>query len=89
MSEFSNLQGRHPDVVFDLSKETRSIKLRGREEFVNPAKEDLMNVDVKLETLVISAREASLIVGKGGKTINRLVDEHNVGIQVENQKDAR
>lgn len=89
MSEFYALEKKHPNVIFDLSKETRTMKLRGREEFVNQANEDVTNIDVKMEKLVIPAREAAMIVGKGGKTINRLIAEHDVGIQVEPQKDSK
>lgn len=89
LSELSALQKKHPNVTFDLSKETRVMKLRGREEFVTPAKEDVMNVNVKMEKMDISAREAALIVGKGGKTINRITEQHGVSIQIENQKNSK
>lgn len=89
LAEFSALQKKHPNVIFDLSKETRLLKLRGKEEYVAPAKEDVMSVDVKMEKIQIPSREAAVIVGKGGKTINRLVADHDVSIQVENQKETK
>ena len=86
MAEFNKLLKNHPNVNFDLSKETLLLKLRGKEEFVMPAKEEVLSVDVRMETLVIPGRDAAVIVGKSGKTINRLVADYDVSIQVENQK---
>lgn len=86
MAEFDLLQKRYHNVTFDLKKQTSILKLRGREEFVIPAKEEVLSVDVKMETLEISSREAASIVGKSGQTVNRLVADHDVSIQVESQK---
>ena len=86
MAEFDLLQKRYHNVTFDLTKQTSILKLRGREEFVIPAKEEVLSVDVKMETLEISSREAASIVGKSGQTVNRLVADHDVSIQVESQK---
>ncbi len=86
MAEFNTLQKNHPNVIFDLSKETSIIKLRGREEFVNPAKEEILNNEVTMESIETSGRDAALVVGKSGKTINRLIETHGVAIQVENKK---
>ena len=64
------------------------LKIRGREHFVAVAKDDVMEIDVRMEILEIPAREAAVIVGKAGETINRLVADHDVGIQVENEKSS-
>jgi len=87
MTEFSSLQKKYPNVIFDLSRETSMLKLRGREEYVDPAKEEVLKNDVTMQSIETSSRDAALIVGKSGKTINRLIETHGVAIQVENRKD--
>lgn len=82
MTEFNKLQKDHDDVFFDLTKETCLLVMRGRERFVNSAKEDVEKIDVTMEKMDIPSREASAIVGKGGKVINRLIADHDVNIQI-------
>lgn len=86
LAEFKELEKNHDGVIFDLQRDTSTLRFRGREEAVALAKEDVNKISVKMETLEIHGREAALIVGKSGKTINRLVEAHDVAIQVENSK---
>lgn len=70
------------NVIFEFSIESSLLKMRGREEFVNAAKAHLMSFDLSLETLEIPNSDSGVVVGKGGATINRLVTEHNVSIEI-------
>ncbi len=83
------LQKNHPEVVFDLTKESRIMKLRGKEDAVTSAKKDVLNFEVKMEKIEIPSREVAIIVGKSGRTINRLVSEFDVSIQVADKRDSK
>jgi len=88
MSQFNIIQKNHPNVDFDFSKESLVIKLRGKQEYVDLAKESLseMNVKMGLESITASGREVAVVVGKSGCTINRLIDTYDVSIEVKASK---
>jgi len=84
----NKIQLSNPNVHFDLSRSSSYLRLRGREENVLRAKEEVTNLGVDTSTRKLSSRETGLIVGKGGATVNKLVSDHDVSINVEND-DAR
>jgi hypothetical protein len=72
----------HPFVQIEASREKGLITLRGPPEDVKRCQHDLMTFVLQKETRILVGRESSFIVGKGGATINRLVESHKVIIDV-------
>jgi polyribonucleotide nucleotidyltransferase len=72
----------HPFVQIEASREKRVVTLRGPPEDVKRCQHDLLTFVLQKETRILIGRESSLIVGKGGATINRLVETHKVVIDV-------
>ena len=87
MAAFTKLQTLYPKVHFDLSRKSSSIILRGKPEAVALVKDSILGINVEMETMKLAGRETALIVGKGGVTVNQLVDEYNVAIDVSKEKD--
>jgi polyribonucleotide nucleotidyltransferase len=78
----NEIQSEHPRVYFDINRDSTTMKLRGKPENLGPAKAKLLCLDVSSRTMDITSRETSLIVGKGGATINRLMNDYGVSINV-------
>mmetsp|Transcript_12241 Transcript_12241/g.17403 ORF Transcript_12241/g.17403 Transcript_12241/m.17403 type:complete len:1247 (+) Transcript_12241:49-3789(+) len=89
MAAFNQLQRDHPNVYFDLSKDTKVLLLRGKPEPLALAKEAVGSIEVTEISKLISGRESSLIVGRNGSTVNQLTDQFNVGINLTNTKDGK
>lgn len=87
MAEFNKISEKHSQTYFDLSKESTTITLRGRPEFVALAKEDILAIDVQKETRKLTGRNTGLVVGKGGVTVNKLVEVFDVIIDVKKESD--
>ncbi len=87
MEPYKKLQKDHSDVYFDLSKESMIMKLRGKPNAVSDAKDAVASFDIIKETIEVVGRETAIVVGKGGVTINALVEKFNVGIQVEDNNE--
>lgn len=79
----NKMQEEHPNVYLDLDRESTIVRLRGRPEKVSAAKAALLGLDVKCESRALTSREISLVVGKGGATINKLVESYNVVINID------
>jgi polyribonucleotide nucleotidyltransferase len=78
-----SFRDRHPDVQVDASRDKGAVSLRGLPEALARAKNDLLSIQLESETRVLIGRQASaILVGKSGSTINRLVEEHQVTIDV-------
>merc|ERR1740124_520555 len=82
MAAFTKLQTLYPKVHFDLSRQNFTITLRGKPEVVATVKGSILGINVEMEIMKLAGRETALIVGKGGVTVNQLVDEYNVAIDV-------
>mmetsp|Transcript_37996 Transcript_37996/g.55519 ORF Transcript_37996/g.55519 Transcript_37996/m.55519 type:complete len:1279 (-) Transcript_37996:332-4168(-) len=83
-AKLNKVQEDHPDVHIDFSRNGNTAQLRGRPEKVVVAKNDLLSFDVKKVTRKLEGRETAFVVGKGGATVNRLVDDHDVVINISN-----
>mmetsp|Transcript_50614 Transcript_50614/g.61045 ORF Transcript_50614/g.61045 Transcript_50614/m.61045 type:complete len:1310 (+) Transcript_50614:177-4106(+) len=79
------LEVANPEVQFDLSRNSTILHLRGRPEFAVLAKKEVENLDVKTLSRNLSSKETGLVVGKGGATINKLISDHDVSINVLNE----
>lgn len=62
--------------------------MEGLAEDVAQAKEALFAMSIKQESRALTSIEASVVVGKKGVNINKLVDDHMVAIDVENNDDS-
>lgn len=89
MEPFKQLQKDHSDVYFDLSKDSKVMKLRGKPHFVSSAKEAVASFDIIKQTIDVAGRETAIVVGKGGVTINAFVEKFNVGMNVERINDEK
>lgn len=59
-----------------------AVILTGIPERIATAEADLATMQVRSLSKILTSREASLIVGKGGATVNALTDKHGVAILV-------
>lgn len=82
MAPYKQLRKDHEHVYIDLSKDTKVIKLRGKMETITAVKDDIAKINVTMETIDVSGKEAGLIIGKGGATIKALAVKHDVGLDV-------
>ena len=82
MAPFQNLKEQHQNVYFDLSKDSKTMKFRGRIEFVTAAIKDVNEINVTMRTLELKGKEIALVIGKNGVTINELIKTFDVNIQI-------
>eukprot|EP00566_Odontella_aurita_P003877 CAMPEP_0113591436 /NCGR_PEP_ID=MMETSP0015_2-20120614/37269_1 /TAXON_ID=2838 /ORGANISM="Odontella" /LENGTH=1296 /DNA_ID=CAMNT_0000497819 /DNA_START=165 /DNA_END=4055 /DNA_ORIENTATION=- /assembly_acc=CAM_ASM_000160 len=88
LGAFAKLQQDHSNVYFDLTKDTHTMTLRGMPNDVVGARNDLECLSVVSRAKEVSQKEAGLIVGKGGITINKLSETHSVVLNVTNNKNG-
>ena len=70
-----------------MSRNSPLLRLRGKPDNVSVAKLDINTLDVTTFSRNLLSKETGLIVGKGGVTITKLVEEHDVYINVEDNND--
>mmetsp|Transcript_16817 Transcript_16817/g.48312 ORF Transcript_16817/g.48312 Transcript_16817/m.48312 type:complete len:1261 (+) Transcript_16817:43-3825(+) len=63
-----------------------AVTLSGIPERIATAEEDLDTMQVQSLSMILTSREASMIVGKGGSTVNALTDKHGVAIVINKDK---
>jgi len=80
------LQSLYPKVHFDLSRQDFMINLRGKPEQVALVKDNILGINVEMETMKLEGRETALVLGKQGVTVKQLVEEHNVAIDVNKER---
>lgn len=78
----SKLQHAHPGVYFDVTRNSTKVNLRGLPDNVELAKIDIHTLDVKTTTRDLMSKETGLVVGKGGVTITKLSETHDVSLNV-------
>jgi len=83
----SHFRERHPDLQVEAYREKGTISFRGLPETIARAKLDLLDLKLFSETRTLIGRESSFVVGKNGRTINRLVEKHQVTIDVSETED--
>jgi rRNA processing protein Krr1/Pno1 len=86
----SEWRSRHPVVHFNLNRTSAAgadtppqLRIRGTATEIAALKLDVLNFAIVEHELQVTAREAGLLVGKAGATIARLVDTHQVAIDVQ------
>ena len=72
----------HRDVQIEAIRERKIVVLRGLPQDVSRARQDVMNLVLSKETRTVSGKEAAALVGKGGVTINSLVEKYESHIDV-------
>lgn len=65
-----------------MSRQSLTITLRGKPEIVALVKDNILGINVEMETMKLEGRETALVLGKHGVTVKQLVEEHNVAIDV-------
>ena len=80
---------KHPGVHIDFGKNKTTIGIRGRPANVSAAKVDILGLSITSMTRAISPREARLVVGKGGSTVNALVTKHGVVINTSDEGEEK
>eukprot|EP00594_Rhizosolenia_setigera_P006043 CAMPEP_0178950558 /NCGR_PEP_ID=MMETSP0789-20121207/6725_1 /TAXON_ID=3005 /ORGANISM="Rhizosolenia setigera, Strain CCMP 1694" /LENGTH=1206 /DNA_ID=CAMNT_0020631309 /DNA_START=76 /DNA_END=3696 /DNA_ORIENTATION=- len=82
----AKIEQAHPMVYLDLTRNSSTVSLRGRTEFVSACKMDLMTLDIKTESIPLSKQyETGIVVGKGGQTISLLSSKFDVYINVSDE----
>jgi len=81
----NKIQATHPLVHLDLSRNNTCLTLRGKPEYIATAKEDIESLEINTVVRSLPSREIGLVVGKGGGTVNKLVADHDVSINVVNE----
>ena len=69
-------------VRINFAEGGSAVVLTGIPERIATAETDLATMQVRSLSKILTSREASLIVGKGGATVNALTDKHGVAIIV-------
>jgi polyribonucleotide nucleotidyltransferase len=87
MAPYKELRNNHANVFVDLSKDSKMMKLRGKMEAITAVKDDILKINVTMETVAVTGREAGLVIGKGGATIKALTEKFDVGLDVKDSKD--
>lgn len=73
---------KHPEVKIDAQREKGVITIRGLPEAISRTKSDLLETELASETRILVGRESSVIFGKSRSTMNRLIEKHQVNIDV-------
>lgn len=87
ISALAELKNIHSDVQMDAVRDKGFVYLRGLPENVARAKEELLHMEMTSNKRTVSGKEAGLLVGKRGVTVNRLVEEHDVAIDIDETGD--
>ena len=58
------------------------IKIRGMPEAVLLAKADVLEIKVIKQSREINSREIGIVLGKGGKTVNKIASQHSVVVEI-------
>lgn len=86
MAPFKELRNNHSELYIELSKESKKLKVRGKEGAISSLKDAIAQLDVAMETIKISNKEAGLVIGKGGSMIKSLTEKYSIGVEI--NKDA-
>lgn len=79
----AEIRKAHPNVQVDAIRDKKIVALRGLPEHVSRARQDLMNLHLTKKSRTVSGKESAIVVGKGGSSINKLVESHEVSIDVD------
>ena len=96
ITELTKLKEEYFDLFIDISRTgsgggnkgagaSRQVILRGVPERVQEVKKKIQNMKLATEERVLTGREATIIVGKKGATIEKLISTHLVSIDIEKQ----
>jgi polyribonucleotide nucleotidyltransferase len=79
----TKLREQYTDVYLDISRDSTKIAIRGMPDRVNAVKKFLLGIDIVKKERQLIGREAMILVGRKGVTINKLVLKHEVSIAVD------
>ena len=79
----TKLREEYTDVYFDISRDSTKISIRGMPNRVNAAKKFLLGIEIVKKERKLIGREALILLGRKGSTINKFVEKHEVSIDVE------
>jgi polyribonucleotide nucleotidyltransferase len=79
VTALQEIRASHPDIRLDASRE-KGIVCLGIPEDIVAFRKDLP--DIQSETLTVSSKEAAIVVGKNGATIESIVESHQTAIQL-------
>jgi polyribonucleotide nucleotidyltransferase len=79
VTALQEIRASHPDVRLDASRE-KGMVCRGIPEDIAAFRKDLPVI--QSETLTVTSKEAALVVGKNGATIESIVESHQTAIQL-------
>jgi len=82
ITALAEIRSRQPDVQIEVKRSTGDVRFRGLPDDIESAKNDILSVDVVESTIELSAAESSLVVGKQGSTIIRLVENTQAAVEV-------
>mmetsp|Transcript_4373 Transcript_4373/g.8410 ORF Transcript_4373/g.8410 Transcript_4373/m.8410 type:complete len:1214 (-) Transcript_4373:129-3770(-) len=82
MMAFKELRNSHIGVYMDLSKETKKLKVRGKASAISALKDAISQLDVTMENIEMSNKEAGMVIGKGGSMIKLLMEKFCIGVEV-------
>jgi len=87
MAAYKELRKDHDDVFLDLSKESNVMKIRGKADALTAFKDEVAKINVTMEKIQLTGREAGMVVGKGGANIKALTEKFDVGVDVKKIND--
>ena len=87
VTALGDIRKAHPGVTIEPVREKKLVQLRGLQQDVTAAKVALLMLDLVSRIQRLVGKEYANIVGKGGSTINKLVDDHQVMIDVDEVQD--
>lgn len=79
----TKLREEYTDVYLDISRDSTKIAIRGMPDQVNAVKKFLLGIDIVMKERKLIGREAMVLLGRKGVTINKLVAKHEVSIAVD------
>jgi len=82
ITSLGDIRSRHPDVHVEVNRATRQARFRGLPDDIESAKTDVLSVDIVDQKLTVTPSESSIIIGKQGATINKLVESSQAAIDV-------
>ena len=82
ISVLSDLQNEFDDLYMDVPRNSQNATLRGMPERVSLAKLRLLGIKVVTHEKSLTRREAAILIGEKGATVDKLLESHAVCIDV-------
>jgi polyribonucleotide nucleotidyltransferase len=89
ISVLDDLKKQYEDVYLDVLRNNEKVILRGMPDRVNAVKSSLLGMQIVSKEISLTRREAAIVIGEKGSTVDKLLESHNVCIDVEKIDDIK